>query len=357
MAFVINRRGRSETYPERPVVGGGGSGTGTTGATGPTGRTGPTGPAGTAVNTGATGPTGASNTGPTGRTGPTGAGPTGTTGPTGAALTGATGPTGAGLTGNTGSTGTTGPTGGTGPTGATGNTGTTGPTGNTGPTGAIGTGPTGNTGPTGTVGSTGPTGTTGPTGPTGATGASLGTAGTISIEAASMWLSLTNGATSIQQIETPVNLQDTFVVNFLQGVKSTAQVQFELPEDYNGGTVTVVVVWTANSASLNSVVWGAQFIASTNGAALDAPYGTAQEVTSTNTGTLTQNTSAQTAAITIAGSPSCRETMPNADLPTRIGRGHAGCHRTTVAGSHSLHQDVPLSHGEQVLGRWYGQLG
>ena len=118
MGFVIGtgRRGR-ETYPERALASGGG--TGTTGATGPTGPTGTTGPAGAASNTGATGPTGSG-------------GATGATGPTGTSVTGATG--------------STGPTGRTGPTGAAG------------PTGSANTGPTGSTGPTGRTGATGPTG-------------------------------------------------------------------------------------------------------------------------------------------------------------------------------------------------------
>jgi hypothetical protein len=129
MSHVINKRGRSETYPDRSLSGGGGQGF--------TGATGSTGPAGTAVNTGATGPTGF--TGPTGTRGIPGT--AANTGASGA--TGATGPTGAqGIPGTATTTGATGPTGavGTGPTGATGAPGSAANTGATGPTGAPGSG-------------------------------------------------------------------------------------------------------------------------------------------------------------------------------------------------------------------------
>lgn len=221
MAKVIGRgRYAGETYPERALSSGGG--TGTTGATGNTGPSGATGPAGSASNTGATGPSGATgpigagatgatgatgtvgatgNTGATGHTGATGAtgasstgatGATGSTGPLGTGPTGATGVTGAsGGTGPSGATGNTGPagvasnTGSTGATGATGSgttgaTGATGVTGNTGATGATGSGTTGATGATGVTGNTGTTGATGPlgTGPTGATGVTGNTGAT-----------------------------------------------------------------------------------------------------------------------------------------------------------------------------------
>lgn len=105
--------------------------TGATGPMGPMGPTGPkgndgiTGPTGPSGSDGVSGQNGAKgDTGPTGPTGPAGSGggtggntgPTGATGPTGP--TGATGPT--GPTGSAGLDGITGPTGPTGPTGATG---------------------------------------------------------------------------------------------------------------------------------------------------------------------------------------------------------------------------------------------
>ena len=127
MSHVINKRGRSETYPEPGRLGGGGSG-----FTGPTGATGP---GGLAANTGATGPSGPS--GPTGARGAQGtAANTGATG-----FTGPTGSTGAqGIPGTATITGATGPTGWTGPTGTQGVPGIAANTGATGPTGAPGSG-------------------------------------------------------------------------------------------------------------------------------------------------------------------------------------------------------------------------
>ena len=127
MSHVINKRGRSETYPERSP-----GGSSISGFTGPTGSTGP---AGTAVMTGATGSTG-------------GTGPTGAQGSQGTAA-------------NTGATGRTGPTGATGAQGVPGTATTTGATGATGPTGAANTGPTGAPGSATLTGATGPTGAPG----------------------------------------------------------------------------------------------------------------------------------------------------------------------------------------------------
>lgn len=140
-------------------------------------------------------------------------------------------------------------------------------------------------------------------------GAPVGAAiGQILIMAASMWATLTNGASGISQIETAVNLVNTFVVDFLTGVQSNSGVSFELPADYNGSTLTAQFYWLANSASANSVVWGIQGRAYADADALDAAFGAAVETTDANNGTNLVNISAVSAAITLAGTtPAARQ--------------------------------------------------
>lgn len=121
--------------------------------------------------------------------------------------------------------------------------------------------------------------------------------------AAAVWQSITSGASAISQIETTTNKVNTFVADFLQSVQSYVEFDLPLPADYNGGTVTAVIYWMANSASTNSVVWGLQGRAYADGNALDQAFGTAQEVTDANNGTNDVNISAATAAITLAGAP------------------------------------------------------
>jgi hypothetical protein len=168
----------------------------------------------------------------------------------------------------------------------------TGPTGSTGPTGAGGTGPTG---PTGTPGSATNTGATGPT------GTPNPTLGQIILTAPGGWASQTNGANAINQVEAPTNHVNYIVADFLQSVQAFIEWQLALPADYNGGTLTAVFYWLSPTASTNSVVWGLQGRAFANGNAIDAAYGTAQEVTQANGGNAVVNISTATAAITLAG--------------------------------------------------------
>jgi|WetSurMetagenome_2_1015567.scaffolds.fasta_scaffold33347_1 hypothetical protein len=198
--------------------------------------------------------------------------------------------------------GVTGPTGpGGGSSGPTGPTGPAGSTGGAGPTGPAGTsGATGPTGPGGAAGGTGATGPTGPTGSTGPVGAAL-----LVLTAAGSWPSITNpiGTPVLAQQESATNKVNYFVAQFAAATQSYIEWDLAMPPDWDGGTITANFYWLANSASVNSVVWGLQAVAYTSGDAIDAAFGTAQEVTSANLGTNDVVISQATPAITVAGHP------------------------------------------------------
>lgn len=240
-------------------------------------------------------PGGSGTQGPQGPQGPSGGaqGPQGVQGPQGpqgnAGSQGSQGATGSGAQGSQGAIGTQGPQGAQGATGGTGSQGAQGSS-----------GAQGSQGPQGTAGSQGPQGADGAQGAQGAQGAGIRQ---IIVTAASLWNSLTNGASGISQIETTTNKVNTFVDDFLQSVQSFAEFDIELPSSYSGGAVTATFYWMANSASTNSVVWGCQGRAYADGDALDQAFGTAVEVTDANHGTNDVNISAATAAITLAGAP------------------------------------------------------
>jgi len=81
-----------------------------------------------------------------------------------------------------------------------------------------------------------------------------------------------------------------------------------MPSDYDGGTVTAVFYWTANSTSTNSVVWGLQGRSYGDDEAFDQVWGTAQTVTDANKSTARDlNITAATSAITLAGTPAASE--------------------------------------------------
>lgn len=127
---------------------------------------------------------------------------------------------------------------------------------------------------------------------------------TMVLTAAGGWPSTTAGAATNTKVEYTTNDQDLYHLDFDQTTDENAQWTVVLPDSYSGGTVTATFIWTANSTSTNSVVWGFQGRAYADGDAIDATWGTAQTVTDANGATAnTVRISSATAAVTLAGSP------------------------------------------------------
>jgi len=204
----------------------------------------------------------------------------------------------------------------TGVTGATGATGVTGPAGASGATGPEGIGIDGLPGPSGTAGAAGATGPTGPTGVTGAgtTGATGPTGptgpaptGTLSMTAAGMYPSNTNGAGQAKT-EQATNKQNLYHLAFDPTTQEFAEAVIPMPGDWNGGTVTAEFWWTATGTSTNSVVWALQGRSYGDGETLDQSWGTEQTVADAHTSTALQaQKSSATSAITLAGTPAAGE--------------------------------------------------
>lgn len=126
----------------------------------------------------------------------------------------------------------------------------------------------------------------------------------VQVAGVSMVPSATNGA-NYGTFETSSNKVNFRTMNFSDsGTKLYAEFKIELPADYDGGTITYHVNWTANSTSTNSVVWGLQAVCYTDDNALDAAFGTAQEITDANKSTAYDlNQTGESSALTIAGTP------------------------------------------------------
>ena len=94
-------------------------------------------------------------------------------------------------------------------------------------------------------------------------------------------------------------------LNFAAATQSYCEWTAYLPGNYTAAaTCTATFVWTANSTSTNSVVWGMAARAYGDDVTIDQAYGTPQTATDANTATAyQQHISPATAAITIAGSP------------------------------------------------------
>jgi hypothetical protein len=96
-------------------------------------------------------------------------------------------------------------------------------------------------------------------------------------------------------------------LDFDPSVNEFAQFQVRMPKSWNAGTVTASFIWTANSASTNSVVWGIQALALGDDETIDTAFGTAITLTDANTATAYQvHISADTAAVTIGSTPASR---------------------------------------------------
>lgn len=221
-----------------------------------------------------------------------------------------TGATGVSVTGTTGATGAdstvTGPTGATGATGSsvTGATGATGGTGATGPSGAAGA--EGDIGPPGLDGNDGSTGSTGGTGATGATGTKV--SGQIFLSAAGMWPSTTAGCATNTKTEQATNKQNIYTLDFDTTTQENAEGNIAMPSDWDGGTVTAAVYWTATGTSTNNVQWAVQGRSYGDSETLDQAFGTQQVISDAHTATALQaQISGSTPAITIAGTPAASE--------------------------------------------------
>jgi len=119
---------------------------------------------------------------------------------------------------------------------------------------------------------------------------------------ASGTLSTTDGATAPSKIESATNKQNINYPSFPTALKRYIEWDFVMPDDWDGGTITAEFFWTGSGTTTNSVVWGIQGRAYSDGDAIDQAWGSAIEVTDAHTATAyTDLRSAITAAITFAG--------------------------------------------------------
>lgn len=121
----------------------------------------------------------------------------------------------------------------------------------------------------------------------------------IVLKAAAFIPRTTTGA-GINSTEAPTNKENFDVLEFDTGTDEHSQIDTVMPNDWNLGTVTAVVHWTAASGS-GDVVFGVRAVSHANGDAIDIAFGTAQTVTDTLTAVNDYDITSSTGPITIAG--------------------------------------------------------
>ena len=119
---------------------------------------------------------------------------------------------------------------------------------------------------------------------------------------ASAWKSrVTNGAAD-GSVETTTNKINYDTKDFDQTTQEFIQAVIVPPPSWNRLTISFRAYWTAAAGS-GAVVWGMQGVAISDDDVIDAAFGTAVEVTDTLLATTDLHWTAESGAITLAGSP------------------------------------------------------
>jgi len=130
---------------------------------------------------------------------------------------------------------------------------------------------------------------------------------TIWVPAPAMYAATTNGADA-EQVETTATRPDMKVFDFDASTKQYTQFTIAMPKSWNEGTLTYQVYWSPSTTNTGDAIFGLQGVACADNDTIDVAYGTAIEITDTGIGTVEdQQISAESSAVTIAGSPAAGE--------------------------------------------------
>jgi hypothetical protein len=130
---------------------------------------------------------------------------------------------------------------------------------------------------------------------------------TMWIPAAAMYGPTTNPADGAL-VETTATRPDLKVFDFDASTQQYTQFTVAMPKSWNEGTLTYQVYWSPSSTNTGNCIFGLQAVACADGDTIDVAYGTAVEVTDAGIGTVEdQQISAESGAMTVAGSPAAGE--------------------------------------------------
>ncbi|MDC1485666.1 hypothetical protein N8086_01940 [Pelagibacteraceae bacterium] len=126
---------------------------------------------------------------------------------------------------------------------------------------------------------------------------------TMWVPASAMYATTTNGAEAAQ-VETTALRPDMKVMDFADSADDHAQFSVAFPKSWNEGTITYQCFWTPSTTNTGDCIFGLQGVACGDGDTIDAAFGTAVNITDAGIGTVEdQQVSAESSAVTIAGSP------------------------------------------------------
>ncbi len=140
----------------------------------------------------------------------------------------------------------------------------------------------------------------------------MGSAGkqTLWISVTEMTPTVTNGAAAVATVETVAGQPDQHVMAFATGANDHAQFEIAFPKSWNKGTITFQPFYThqgGQTGGLDGVAWGLQGVSIANDEVFAVAYGTPQVVVVDQANTDRLFIGAESAAITIAGTPAVDE--------------------------------------------------
>jgi len=123
------------------------------------------------------------------------------------------------------------------------------------------------------------------------------------VPAAAMYGTTTAGAEAVQ-VETTAGRPDMKVLDFDASADEFAQFSVAFPKSWNEGTVTYQVYWAPSSTNTGNCKFEFQGVSVGDGDTIDVAFGSAVSIIDAGIGTVEdQQVSAESAAVTIAGSP------------------------------------------------------
>jgi len=139
---------------------------------------------------------------------------------------------------------------------------------------------------------------------------------TVYIPASFMFAQTTNGCEPLTRIELTADQPELLVLAFDGGTAEFAQFEFGFPKKWNKGTITFRVRWTSTAADADGVAWTLQAVGMANSNPIDVAFGSAVTVVdNADSASRDQYISAESGAVTIAGSPGDDE-----QIKFRLGR-------------------------------------
>lgn len=140
-----------------------------------------------------------------------------------------------------------------------------------------------------------------------ADGSSVGVTGkkTQFIPAAAMRPTATNGCANLAVVETTAGRPDIGFLAFDGGAtEEHAQFSFVFPASWDESTISYRAIWSTTNTSTNTVSWGLQAVAITDGDPIDVAFGTAIGISdAAQTAANDILRTDESAALTVAGSP------------------------------------------------------